>query len=193
VKERTLATRAGFRGRLFGVDVVTVETEPGVRARREIVRHPGAVAAVAQLPNGRFAFVRQYRKPAERRLLEIVAGCRHPGEAPAQAIRREVREETGHRVLRLRRLGRLYPSPGYCDEVIHLYHVALSARPQAAAPDDDERIAVVYLARGDVEDRIARGMIEDGKSLAAWLRFTLAEARRGRLTRPRRRRRGRRT
>ena len=170
--EKTLTSTPAFSGRLLNVEVLEVELEPGVRSRREIVRHPGATAIVARIPDGRFVFVRQFRKPIETELLEIVAGGLEKGELPADCARREIKEETGHDVLSLRPLGTAYPAPGYTDEILHLFFAELSATRDAQHGDHDERITVEYLTEAEVEALLDQGAIHDGKTLAAWLLFT---------------------
>lgn len=172
MNEKTLSINPVFSGRLFSVEVQLVELEPGRRASREIVRHPGAIAAVARIPDGRFVFVRQFRKPIEREVLEIVAGRKEPGEDPGHCAVREIREETGHEVVSLHTLGPIYPSAGYVDELIHLYFAELAAAPAPQTGDPDERITVEYLTREEFESQIDGGLIDDAKTLSAWLLFT---------------------
>ena len=80
MNEKTLSARTVFDGRLLHVEVLDVELPSGVRSVREIVRHPGASVILPQRPDGQFLFVRQFRKPLERQLLEAVAGTLDPGE-----------------------------------------------------------------------------------------------------------------
>lgn len=173
MKETTIATRREFSGRLINLDVLEVELEPGVRARREIVLHRGAVGILARTPDGRFVFVRQYRKPVEAELTEIIAGCLDPGETPEQAAVREIREETGYAVRRLIPLGPLLPSPGYTNEIIHLFMAELAPAPAGQQTEHDERIVVESFDAGEVERRMASGDIRDGKTLAAWMLYRL--------------------
>jgi ADP-ribose pyrophosphatase len=170
--ETTLSSTPVFQGRLLTVEVHEVEIEPGVRARREIVRHPGAVGVLARDADGRFLFVRQFRKPINRELMEIVAGGLEKGESPSEAAVRELAEESGRQVQSLRPLGLLYPAPGYTDEVIHLFFAELSNLNVTRQGDPDERILVEYLTPDEIETRLSAGTIEDGKTLAAWLLFT---------------------
>lgn len=166
--EKTLSRKTAFQGRLFNVEVLDVELECGTRSFREIVRHPGAVAVLCRLPDGRFGMVRQFRKPVEKEVLEIVAGTLDPGEPPDDCARREVREETGHAVLALTKLGVIHPAPGYTDEALHMYFALLDANPGRLDPDEDERIEVEYLSEEEIETQIARGDIHDAKTLSAW-------------------------
>ena len=79
MNEKTISSQRAFDGRLLKLDVLDVELDNGRRSRREVVRHPGAVAVWARTPDKRFVFVRQFRKAIESDLLEIVAGTRNTG------------------------------------------------------------------------------------------------------------------
>lgn len=171
MNEKTLSITPVYNGRMISVETLQVELEPGIRAYREIVRHPGAIAAVARVPDGRFVFVRQYRKPVEREVLEVIAGRKEPQERAEDCAAREIKEETGHEVISLHSLGSLYPSPGYVDEIIHLYYAELSESAQNPDRDHDERITVEYLTQEEFEAMIDGGLIDDGKTLAAWLLY----------------------
>jgi len=173
--ERTVGSRRVFDGRLLRVDAVEVELDSGRRTVREIVRHPGAVAVLARLTDGRFVFVRQFRKAADRPLLEIVAGTLEPDEDPRACAARELGEEAGCRADDLVAIGSIFPSPGYTDERIHLYYATVQPDPAGPAPDEDEEIDVVRLSEADVEARIGAGEITDGKTLAAWLLYRKRE------------------
>jgi len=169
--ETTRRRQRVFSGRLLGLEVLDVQLEDGTLAVREIVRHPGASVVLGRLPDQSFVFVRQYRKPLEQEVLEAVAGGLEAGETPEACARREMLEETGHAVASLRKLGVIFPAPGYTDERLHVYYADLEAGQKAAAADDDERLDVVYIGADGVEDRIRSGEIGDAKTLAAWLLY----------------------
>jgi ADP-ribose pyrophosphatase len=173
--ERTTTARTVFRGRVLTLEVVDVELPGGRRSTREVVRHPGAVAAVVQRPDGRFVFVRQYRKAVEAETLELVAGTLHAGEDPRACAVREIAEETGYAVETLRDLGWIYLAPGYSDEKLHLFYARVAAAPGGTAPDDDEDVAAEVLTASDVEDRLRRGALHDAKTMAGWLAWRRAE------------------
>ena len=168
--ERTVKSKRIFSGRLLTLEVLDVELEDGRRSVREIIRHPGAVAALVRRADGKFALIRQFRKPIEQEYVEIVAGGLKKGERPAACARREIGEETGYGVRRLRSLGPILSSPGFSDEVIHLFYADLSTRLANRSLDDDEHVEVVALTRSQIERMIASGRITDAKTLAAWLR-----------------------
>lgn len=173
--EKTLSAKTVFEGRLVRLEIQDVELENGQRAYREFIRHAPAVAVVARRPDGRFVFVRQFRKAVEKLMLEVPAGICDPGEAPEDAARRELREETGYDAAQMRKLGRIYPTPGYVDEVIDVYLADLPGEAGARELDGDERVELVVMAPEAFEDEVRRGGIEDGKTLAAWTMYRLWE------------------
>ena len=169
--ESTIHTKSVFEGRLIRLEVLDVELEDGTRTTREIVRHPGAVAVVAQLPDDRLLFVRQYRKPVEQFMIEVIAGTREPGEDPVACARREVEEETGHRASDMRRLGSIYPSPGYVDEEICVFAARVAPADTTCEPDEDERVEPVVLTMDEIHRKVRDNEIRDAKTLAAWHMF----------------------
>jgi ADP-ribose pyrophosphatase len=175
VHEKTVKTTRAFTGRLLKLDVLEVELGSGQHATREVVRHPGGVVILPQLPDGRFVFVRQFRKPLETELLEAVAGTLHPGENPDLCAARELTEETGYAAERLVKLGVFATAPGYTEERLHAYYALLAPRQGALAPDEDEKIEIVYLAPPTVEELMVNGKICDAKTLAVWFLWKIRD------------------
>ena len=170
MNEKTASSQRVFDGHLLKLDVLEVELDNGRRARREIVHHPGAVAIWARAPDGRFVFVRQFRKAIEQELLEVVAGTLEVGETPEACARREIREETGYAVKTLTPLGCIFTAPGFCTERIFLFYAELVAGG-AAAPDPDEHLDVVLLDEAAWKAMMSRGAVQDAKTWAAWGMF----------------------
>ena len=168
--EKTIHSVREFSGQLIQLDVLEVELENGRRTRREIVRHPGAVAIWARVPDGRFVFVRQFRKAIEQELLEVVAGTREAGETPEACARREIREETGYTVKTLAPLGFIFTAPGFCAERIAIFYAEL-AKNGPADPDPDECLDVVLLDEAAWKAMMFCGAVQDAKTWAAWGMF----------------------
>lgn len=168
MNERTVNSRVVFEGCLLKIEVLDVELESGECSVREVVRHPGAAVVLPQLQDGRFVLVRQFRKPIERDVLEVVAGVLEPGETPENCAVRELKEETGYEPEIITKLGVVFPSPGYTDETLHMYHALLGWHQGELSPDDDEKLEVVCLSGERIEEMMARGEIFDAKTIAIW-------------------------
>lgn len=179
-RERRLEGRRVFRGRLLEVFVDRVRLPGGDVAEREVVRHPGAVAVLPLLPGEEgpeVVLVRQYRYAAGEGVWEVPAGTLEPGEEPADCARRELEEETGLRAGALEPLGRIYTSPGFTDEVVHLF-VAPEPDPGSPSPEDDERLEPRRLSLRRARELVERGSIVDAKTVCALLRVRAGPERR---------------
>lgn len=166
--------REAFRGRLFRV---AVETWPA--GEREVVRHPGACAVVAFTPLGDVLLVRQFREAVREELLEIPAGVfDRPGEEAAACAARELLEETGHRVLRIRSLGAIYPSPGFADERIELFLADAEGAPDAGPREPGVEVVPVPFAAALTAAQ--DGRIRDAKTVVGLLRAREVQEVRGR-------------
>jgi len=157
-----------------------VESWEGVYLRAvelDIIRHPGAACIVPFLGDDEVLLIRQFRHAAGGEILELPAGTLEPGEDPATCAARELEEETGQRAGRLEALASIFTTPGFTDEVIHLFS-AFDLEPVPRRPEDDEVIEVerVPLAR-------ALGMVWDGELTDAKSALALVHAARrlGRL------------
>jgi len=142
----------------------------GRETTREIVEHGDCVAIIAIDDEDNVLLVNQFRKPVEKRLLEIPAGGIEPGEEPADCVRRELREETGFLPRRVERLGGFYSAPGYCTEYLHLY-LATELVPSPLQAEDSESIRLVRVRLSEVPGLITSGSICDAKSIAGLLAF----------------------
>jgi ADP-ribose pyrophosphatase len=133
------------------------------------VEHRGGVTLVAIDDEERVLFVRQYRHPAEKELLELPAGTSDRDETPEQCAERELQEETGYKPGRLERLGGFYLAPGYCSEYQHVFLATdlTESRLQGDEP-------AIHLERHSLDDSLnllRDGRIEDAKSAAALLLY----------------------
>ena len=113
--ETIISTERVYDGNLVKLDLHQVELPDGQHSKREIVRHPGAVAVVAFDDEQNVILVRQYRLAADKIMLEIPAGTLNPGETPEECAFRELQEETSYRPGKIELLGGIYTAPGYME------------------------------------------------------------------------------
>ena len=161
--EKTVASREVFSGRVMRVFLDEVELPDGRHAAREILRHNGGVCCAVLNSRDEIAFVRQYRYVYGRVVTELPAGKLEPGEAPDDAVKREVREETGAEGTEWRSMGELYPTPGYCGEIIHLYACRLAEMGETQ-PDDDEFLETLWVPFDEAVQMVMRGELPDSKT-----------------------------
>lgn len=171
--EKTLTQRYEFEGRIMKARVDTVELPNGRTATREVCEHVGGVAVLPIDDEGNVYLVRQYRYPYGSEMLEIPAGkIDHGPEGHLSCGVRELREETGFTADHMTYLGEVYPSPGFLTEVLHLY-CATGLHAGDCDPDEDEFVETVKMTVAELEQRIARGEIRDGKTIAAMYKARL--------------------
>jgi ADP-ribose pyrophosphatase len=144
-----------------------VDLPNGRRVEFDLVHHPGAAAVVPFLDDGRVLLIRQYRFATGGEILEVPAGKLDAGEAPEACAARELEEETGYRAGRLERLGSIWTTPGFCNEVIHLY-AAFDLTPTEQRLEPDEIIELVPASFDEALDALS-GPVVDGKTATALL------------------------
>lgn len=172
---RTLTTARRYHGKLLNVDRLEVLAPDGTTIIREMVSHPGS-AAVLPYDGASVILIRQMRLPAGSELLEIPAGLLdEPDEDPMAAAARECEEEVGYRPGRMTLLARFYNTPGYSDELTHLYLAEDLERVGARPASAEERAAqIVTMPLADALAEAVAGNILDAKTVLA---LTLGERR----------------
>ena len=172
--ETTLTTRLAYDGQLLQVREDLVRLPDGKTARREWVRHPGAVIIIPLLDADTVIMERQFRYPLGRHFYELPAGKIEAGEDPLATAQRELIEECGYAAASWRHLATLHPCVGYSDERFELY-LARDLSHVGRALDDGEFLEVVPMAVDEALRGIKDGRITDVKALAglAWLKCLL--------------------
>jgi len=152
-----------YESRIFTVREEDVGLPNGRRSRLSWIEHSPCIAVVPRDGDGDYLLIRQYRHATGGDLLEIPAGSIDAGETPEICVQRELREETGFQAGRLTKLFEGFLVPGYGSEYMHFY-LAEELTPAPLPPDDDEDIAVVKAAAGEVKEMLAGGAIRDVKT-----------------------------
>lgn len=157
-----------YAGGRFRVVRQTQTFGDGRQHVRDVVRHPGAVAILPLLDDGRVCLLRSFRAAVGEELIEIPAGTLEPGEAPQDTAARELAEETGYRAGRMDLLTTFYTSPGIMDERMYLYLATeLAPGPQRLEPGESIES---FLATWDEALALVRqGRVRDAKSIAGLL------------------------
>ena len=160
-------------GRVVHLSVDRVRFPDGSEGELELIRHRGAAAIVPLVggledPDPEVVLVHQYRYAAGGYVYEVPAGIPEGDESWEGCARRELEEETGYSPRHLRYLTRIFTTPGFTNEVIHLF-LAEGLEDGTTRRDEDEFMEVVHLPLSRVLEMIREGEIRDGKSVAAIL------------------------
>lgn len=149
---------------------ITKDVWVGSRVRQfKMVDHPGA-AAVLAVQDGKVLLVEQYRPAAGRQMLELPAGTIDRSESPLDCARRELEEETGYSAENWEVLGHIYPTPGYTNEVLHLFCASGLTKGEQRL-EEGEDIDVRWIPLEEVEAMIDRGEINDAKTIISVLKY----------------------
>lgn len=165
---KTLQSEQHYQGRAFSVRRDQVQLPDGRTSWLDIVDHRGAITILPVDAAGEIWFVRQYRHPAGRLLLELPAGTLEPAEDPQKAALRELREEIGMRAEKLHKISEFYLAPGYSTEYMYIY-LASELTPAPLSQDEDEYLFVEKIPLRDAYQLLAAGEIKDAKTLLGLL------------------------
>lgn len=168
--EQTEEIQGIFNGKIISVHNDTVTMENGKTANREVVEHPGGVAVVGLTDDNEILMVRQFRYPYKETIYEIPAGKLEKGEDPLEAGKREFLEECGATASVFEPLGEIYPTPGYCSEIIRLFY-AQGIEFGEQDLDDDEFLEVVKMPLNECIDKILSNEIKDAKTIIGVLKL----------------------
>lgn len=172
LQEQTISSELAHKGGILEVYSDTVLLENGKQASRDVIRHPGGVCVVAVNEKKEVYFVKQFRYPHKKVLLEIPAGKLEYGEDPLECGKRELREEAGFTADKFESLGCLYPTPAYDTEIIYMY-LASGLHKSQQHLDEDEFLDVLTIPLDKAVKMVMNNEIEDAKTQLALLKAAL--------------------
>lgn len=164
-----------FHGKVFDVRVDEIEyNDSGNKSFRQVAVHPGGAVVVPVKDDGKIILITQYRYPHNEVVLELPAGKLEKGEDPKVCALRELTEETGYSANEISKLGKIFTTPGFCSEVLHIY-LAKGLKPgNHAREEGEEDIQLVELTLEEIENKIKNGEIVDGKTISGIYMYKLS-------------------
>ncbi len=168
--EKTISSSPAYQAKIFRVTKDMARLEDGREVVRDVVHHSGGVCVVPLTDKGNVLLVKQYRYPMHEVTLEIPAGKLEPGENHSECGLRELREEAGVTCGKYTYLGKLYPTPAYDTEVIHMYLAEKLSGKSDQNLDDGEFLDVTELPLNEVVEMVMDGKIPDAKTQIAILK-----------------------
>ncbi|MBE7093835.1 MAG: NUDIX hydrolase [Clostridiales bacterium] len=172
-EEKCIKANNVFQGRILSVYNDDVLDGAGKPCKRECIKHPGGACAL-YVEGGKVAFVKQYRYVYGEEVLELPAGKLEKGEDPCLAALRELAEETGITAKKedAELLFVMYPTPGYTDEKIYIYHVK-QGEQKVSNPDEGEFVETLFMPLDEVKTLLASGKLHDAKTIVALQAYLL--------------------
>ena len=168
LEEKTINITPIFNGKIINLQVEDVVLPDGKMAKREVVKHPGAVAIIAKTNENKIILVKQYRKALGRTIVEIPAGKLELNEDPTICAKRELEEETEYTCQSIKFIQKFYTSPGFADELIYLFEAShLIKVENGLEKDEDEFIQLMEVSLQEAINLIDQEEIMDAKTILA--------------------------
>lgn len=155
-----------FEGHVFDIKVDQIEYDSGNKGVREVIMHNGGAVVLPITKEGKVVFVKQYRYPFDEFMYELPAGKLEKNEDPEKCATRELTEETGYTSDKVSYLGRIYTSPGFCDEILYIYLAEDLIPGEHNREEGEDGMEMFELTMEEVDKMIADGKIVDGKSIS---------------------------
>ncbi|MFH1197098.1 MAG: NUDIX hydrolase [bacterium] len=169
-------TKIVHRGKVFDMKVDEIEyNETGNKGVRETAVHPGGAVVVPVKDDGKIIMVTQYRYPHDQVLLELPAGKLDKGEDPSVCAKRELTEETGYTSNNISKLGKIFTTPGFCNEVLHIYLAKELKEGNHAREEGEQGMQVLEFTLEEIENKIKIGEIIDAKTICGIALFKLQQ------------------
>lgn len=158
-----------YKGRLLHLMAGEGTLPNGYRAQFEIIKHPGAALVAPFLAKNKVILLRQLRPVVNSYIYELPAGTLDKNESPLSCAKREIIEETGYSAKKFKKLGEIYPVPGYSTEKIVIFK-AEGLQRKGRIPERDEVIEIFIFNKNEIKKLFRSGKIVDAKTICA---FTL--------------------
>lgn len=156
-----------FNGKVIDLKVDEIKYKSsGNLGIREVAVHPGGAVVVPVLKNGKIILISQYRYPMNEVVVELPAGKLDKNEDPLIAAKRELKEETGYSTEALFKLGKIFSTPGFCTEVLHIYLAENLIEGEHAREEGEESMKLIELSIEEIEEKIFKGEIVDAKTIS---------------------------
>jgi ADP-ribose pyrophosphatase len=163
-----------FHGKVFDVRVDQIEyPETGNKSFRQVAIHPGGAVILPLQDDGKVILISQYRYPHNQVVLELPAGKLEKGEDPLNCASRELTEETGYIAKKITKLGKIYTTPGFCNETLHIYIAEGLIQGNHSREEGEEDITMHALTLEEIDDKIKSGDIVDAKTISGFYMYRL--------------------
>ncbi len=169
--EKKLNSKTIYEGKVVKLTVDDVLCNNDINSVREVVHHNGGAAVLVVVDN-KVLLVKQFRYPFGREIYEIPAGKLEKNEDPLIAAKRELEEETGYIANNITDLGEMYPTVGFCNEVIKLF-LTTDIKKGHLNLDHDEFIEIEFIDIDIVNEMIMKNEINDSKTICALYKYSL--------------------
>ena len=154
-----------FKGKVFNVKVDEIEYDSGNKGIREVAVHPGGAVIVAVKDDGKIIMVNQFRYPLQKNIFELPAGKLDINEDPLNCAVRELEEETGYKAKKVERLGKIYTTPGFCTEILHIFIAKELMQGDHNREEGELGMEVFEFSKQEIDEKIRNGEITDAKSI----------------------------
>lgn len=165
---KVLKSETVLKGKVFDVKIDEIEyNRTGTIATRQTAIHPGGAVIIPITNDGKLVFISQYRFAHDETLLELPAGKLEKGEDPKLCATRELKEETGFSSNQIEQIGKIYTTPGFCNEVLYIFTAKELIEGDHAREEGEEGIELKYFSLKEIDEKINNGEIVDAKTISA--------------------------
>ena len=155
-----------FKGHVFDIKVDKIIYDSGNEDIREVILHNGGAVVLPVTNDGKIVLVNQYRYPFDEFMYELPAGKLEQNEDPKECATRELTEETGYTSDKISFLGKIYTSPGFCNEILYIYLAENLVPGDHDREEGEDGMEVYELTMAEIDTMLAEGKIVDAKTIS---------------------------